>query len=103
MPYYGSERDYPAPASHGKVNETAKQRRSAALEKPPTWPDGTVRLPDALESWLDGHFAGEKGDDDDLDAARNVAAVAFWSLIYRQGDPETDQAALDVLAAAVKP
>lgn len=68
-----------------------------------TWPDGTVRLPDAIELWLDGHFAGEKGDDaDELEASRAAAAVALWSLIYRQGDPDTDQAALDVLADAAQ-
>lgn len=63
------------------------------------WPDGTVRLPDALESWLDGHFAGEKDDDDDLEAARGATAVALWSLIYRQGDPDTDEAALAAIRA----
>lgn len=66
-----------------------------------TWADGSVRLPDAIESWLDGHFDGEKGDDAvELEAGRNATAVALWSLIYRQGDPETDQAALDALVEA---
>jgi hypothetical protein len=68
---------------------------------PPTWPDGTVRLPDAIERWLDGHFAGEKDDaTDELQGARNVAAVVLWSLIHRQGDHDDDQAALDVLCMA---
>ncbi len=65
------------------------------------WPDGTVRLPDAIERWLDGHFDGEKDDDaDELQLARNVTAVALWALIYRQGDHDDDQAALDVFAMA---
>jgi hypothetical protein len=66
----------------------------------PLWPDGTVRLPDALESWLDGHFEGDKHDDADLlTVGRNATAVALWSLIHRQGDSDTDQAALDAIAA----
>ena len=68
----------------------------------PTWPDGTVRLPEAIETWLDGHFAGDKDDDaGDLEASRNVAAVTLWSLIYCQGDAETDQAALVALLGAL--
>lgn len=68
-------------------------------EDAPTWPDGRVRLPVELEAWVDGHC--EPGMDDDPDAStrdRNVVAVALWSLIYRRGDPASDQRVLDLIA-----
>jgi len=85
----------------GSVRPTSDWDPEPAVPaKPALWPDGTVRLPDPLEAWLDGHFAGEKDDDgDELDYARWSAAVALWSLIHRKGDPETDEAALDVIAS----
>ena len=73
---------------------------SDGIAHPLTWPNGTVRLPDALEAWLDGHYAGDMGDDpEELDALRNSAAVALWSLVYRQGDPASDEAALATICA----
>jgi len=89
------------PAPH--FGATASPQPDTAPEGP-TWPDGTVRLPGAIESWLDGHFEGEKDDDSDLLAmGRNCTAVALWSLIHRQGDPESDSEAIGALAAALAP
>lgn len=91
-----------------EVNDTDAHMRplknadTGVASQPPKWPDGTVRLPDAVEAWLDGHFAGEMGDDaDELGAGRNAAAVALWSLVYQQGDDESDQAALVALLNAL--
>lgn len=56
------------------------------------YPDGTVRLPDGLEAWVDSVMEGDKGDDPDQrltwDQVRNVVDVVLWQLIYRAVDPD---------------